>query len=319
MPQPTSTSAHIDGPLSNLSVATLQDAAGFIASKVFPIVPVDKQSDKYFVYPKNDWQRIEMQRRAAGTESAGSGYTLSTDSYLCEKYALHKDIDDDLRANADDPLDVDREATDWLTQQSLLKLERQFASDFFTTGVWATDKVGTTDFTKWSDYSASNPVKDIRAGKRAVTLATGLKPNTLVINYDVRDCLIDHPDILGRKVPTSSDVPDEAFLASVLGVERVLVGETIYATNKENGTAATSFQFGKNALLTYTAPSPGLRTQSAAYTFAWKGVSGGLGLTAGVKRFRLEQIESDRVEINMAWDNKVIDSALGYFFSAAVA
>ena len=195
MPQPTSTAAHIDGPLSNLSVATLQDTNGFIASKVFPIVPVDKQSNKYFVYPKNDWQRIEMQRRASGTESAGSGYKLSTDSYLCEKYALHKDIDDDLRANADDPLDVDREATDWLTQQSLLKLERQFASDFFTTGVWTTDKTGGTDFTKWSDYSASNRSRTFaRASVRSP--GNGLKPNTLVINYDVRDALIvpKHPE-----------------------------------------------------------------------------------------------------------------------------
>lgn len=319
MPQPTHTSAHIDAPLSNLSVATMQDAEGFIATKVFPVIPVDKQSDKYFVYPKNDWQRPEMQVRAPGSESAGGGYTLSSDSYLCEKYALHKDIDDDLRANADDPLDVDRDATDWLTQQALLKLERTFATDFFTTSVWNTDVTGGTDFTKWSDYSASNPVKDIRTGKRSVKLATGLSANTLVINYDVRDALIDHPDILGRRTPTSAEVPDEQFLASILGVDRVLVGETVYATNKENGTAVTSFQFGKHALLLHVAPNPGLRTQSAAYTFAWKGVSGGLGLTNGVKRFRMEQIESDRVEINMAWDNKVIDNDCGYFFSGAVA
>jgi hypothetical protein len=185
--------------------------------------------------------------------------------------------------------------------------------------VWGTDVVGGTDFTVWSDYSVSNPVKDVRAGKRAVQLATGMKPNTLVINYDVRDMLIDHPDILGRRIPTSAEVPDEQFLANILGVDRVLVGETIYATNKENGTAATSFQFGTNALLTYVAPSPGLRVQSAAYTFAWKGVSGGLGLTAGIKKFRQEQLESDRVEINMAWDNKVIDADCGYFFSGAVA
>ena len=33
----------------------------------------------------------------------------------------------------------------------------------------------------------------------------------------------------------------------------------------------------------------------------------------------MEQIESDRVEINMAWDNKVIDNDCGYFFSGAVS
>jgi hypothetical protein len=42
-------------------------------------------------------------------------------------------------------------------------------------------------------------------------------------------------------------------------------------------------------------------------------------LTAGIKKFRQEQLESDRVEVNMAWDNKVIDADCGYFFSGAVA
>lgn len=319
MPQPTASSVHINAPLTNLSVATLQEPSQFVASQVFPIVPVAKKSDKYFTYTKNDWMRDQMQRRAAGTESAGGGYTISSDSYLCENFALHKDIDDDTRANADDPIDVDREATEWLTQMALQKLERQFATDYFTTSVWATDVTGGSSFTRWSDYSASNPVKDIRTGKRAITLATGKPANTLVINYDVRDALIDHPDILGRRTPTSAEVPDEQFLAAIFGVKRVLVGEAVYATNQENETAATSFQFGKHALLLHVADNPGLRTQSAGYTFAWTGVSAGLGETAAISKFRIPQIKSDRVEIEMSFDNKVIDTGCGYFFSSAVA
>ena len=42
MAQLTSGAVHIDAPLTNLTVAFVQDATGFIADKVFPRVPVDK-------------------------------------------------------------------------------------------------------------------------------------------------------------------------------------------------------------------------------------------------------------------------------------
>ena len=80
MAQPSINQVHIDAILTNISVAYMQKSENFIADKVFPVVPVDKKSDKYFTYTKNDWFRDEAQRRADATESAGSGYSLSTAS-----------------------------------------------------------------------------------------------------------------------------------------------------------------------------------------------------------------------------------------------
>ena len=65
---------HIDRALTNMSVAYMQDADVFIAGKVFPIIPVQKQSDLYFIYEKEDFFRDEAAERAAGTESAGGDY-----------------------------------------------------------------------------------------------------------------------------------------------------------------------------------------------------------------------------------------------------
>ena len=45
--------------------------------------------------------RDAAELRADGTESAGTGYGLSTDSYSALAYALHKDIGDQVRANSD--------------------------------------------------------------------------------------------------------------------------------------------------------------------------------------------------------------------------
>jgi hypothetical protein len=58
----------------------VQDARNFVAARVFPNIPVQKRSDSYFKYNQGDFLRAEMQKRAPGTESVGSGYRLTTDT-----------------------------------------------------------------------------------------------------------------------------------------------------------------------------------------------------------------------------------------------
>lgn len=319
MPQPTLTQGHVDAILTNISVAYMQRQENFIASKVFPIISVDKKSDKYFVYRKNDWFRDEAQRRADATESAGSGYNLDTDSYSADVWAFHKDVGDQTLANADAPLNPLREAAEFVTHRLLLRMENQFVSDYFTTGVWGTDAVGGSNFTQWSTYASSDPIGDIEEAKSDILSTTGFEANTLVLGYDVFRQLRHHPDLVDRIKYTSSNNITADMMARMFEVDRVLIAKAVKATNNEGATGAYSFTFGKNALLTHVAPSPGLLTPSAGYIFSWNGVSGGIGTTIGTSQFRMEHLKSERIEAEMAFDNKVVASDLGYFFSAAVA
>ena len=325
MPQPTQSQVHVDAILTNISVAYMQRAENFIADKVFPVVPVDKQSDKYFVYTKNDWLRDEAQVRADGTESVGSGYNITTDNYYADVYAIHKDIGDQTRANADAPINVDREAAEFVTHRLLTRREIQFNTDFMTTGVWANDVAGvasspsTGQTLQWDDYTNSDPIEDIEEGKADILSVTGLEANTLVHGYDVFRSLKNHPDLVDRIKYTSSQTITEDMLARMFDIDRVLVSKSVKATNKEGATGAYSFTTGNSALLCHVAPSPGILTPSAGYTFTWTGVSQGLGATIGTSSFRMESLRATRVEAELAFDNKVIGSDLGYFFNACVA
>jgi len=316
MPQPTQNAVHVDAILTNISVAYMQKQENFIASRVFPIVPVSKQSDKFFTYTKNDWFRDEAQRRADATESAGGGYGLSTDTYQADVYAFHKDIGDQTRANADAPINVDREATEFVTSRIALKMETQFVSSFFGTGVWGTDS---TPSNLWSDYTSSDPLNDVETGKRAILATTGFEPNTLVLGYDVFKSLKNHPDLVDRIKYTSAQTLTADLMGSLFDIPRVFVAKAVKATNNEGGTAAYDFTHGKNALLCYSAPSAGLLQPSAGYIMSWTGVSQGLGATIGTSRIRMDQFKADRVEAEVAFDMKVIGSDLGYFFSSVVA
>lgn len=316
MAQPTANDVHIDAILTNISVAYIQDQNAFVASKVFPTIPVEKQSDKYFIYTKGDWFRDEAQLRAPATESAGSGYNLTTATYNTQVYAFHKDVDDQVRANADNPLNPDRDATSFITQRMLLRQEIQWASEFFTTSVWATDLTPTN---LWNDYTASDPIGDVETGKATILTSTGFLPNTMVMGYDVFRQLRNHPDIVDRVKYTSAENVTEDILARFFGVDRILVARAVKNTALEGAATSMSSIVGKNAALYYVAPTAGILTPTAGYQFMWRGVSDGIGANIGVSRFRMPELRADRIEAQMAWDNKVIASDLGYFFSACVA
>lgn len=315
MPQPTQSQVHVDAILTNMSVAYMQDAESFVASKVFPTVNVAKQSDKYFTYTQADFYRDQAVVRADGTESAGSGYGLSTDTYSSAVYALHKDIGDQVRANSDSPLDPDMDATRFLTHQMLIRQERDWAGTHFTTGVWGTDA---TPSTLWS-ASGSTPISDIEAAKNTILNNTGYLANTLVLSYKAYSILKNHADVVDRYKYTSAESISPDLMARLFEVDRIFVMKGVYNSAAEGATASYGQIGDKDALLCYVAPQAGLMTASAGYNFVWTGVGGGLGTSTAVSRFRMDHLRSDRLEIESAWDFKVVSSPLGYFFSNPVA
>jgi hypothetical protein len=103
-----------------------------------------------------------------------------------------------------------------------------------------------------------------------------------------------------------------------MGIGRILVMKAIYNSAAEGATATHGFIGGKNALLCYAAPTPGLMTPSAGYTFSWTGFLGASPNGTRVKKFRIDHRNTDRVELDMAFDQKLISADLGYFFNGIV-
>lgn len=326
--QPTPGDVHVNTPLSNISVAYFQSADAFIADKVFPNIPVEKQSNTYYVYDRASFNRDEMRERAPGTESDGGGYNVSPDGlYYCRKYSYHKDIPDEVRANADAALNPDREAALFLANKAAIKKEKLFVNTFFKTGVWTTNFTGVASGASgnqriyWSD-AASDPIAEIKAAKREQQRLTGWKPNTLVLGAPVYDALTENPDIVDRiKYGQTAGAPAMAnreTLAKLFEVDRILVAEAVENTAAEGAALSQAFIAGKHALLCYVTPAPGLMTPTAGYTFSWTGLYGASNMGTRVKSFRMENLESDRVEIDMCTDLRVVGPDMGTFWSGIV-
>lgn len=333
MAQPTAGDVHVDAILSNITIAEMQSASEFVAPQIFPILDVAKQSDKYYKYTRADWYREEAQLRAPGTESAGGKYGFSTDSYYCDVFAVHKDIDAQIRANADDVLDLDREAAEWVGMQLMMKLESLFVSTYFTTGVWSgtttgNDQTGVAgapgadQFRQWNDVS-STPIEDVAGWIDEMQEQTGKKPNILVVGPKVATALKQHPDVIDRIKHVGIGKGSLEVIGDLMGV-RILEARATRNTAKEGGTDAYSFYFGRNALLAYSEPNPGRMKSSAGYIFGWTGYTGtggvrGIGSGVRTSKFPVPLIKADRVEAEMAVDMKVVAPDLGIFLSSAVA
>jgi len=317
--QPSPSDVHIDAALTNISVAYVQNSANFVADRVFPVVPVEHQTNKYFLWDRANFYRNSMEKRAPSTESAGGGMALSTDSYSCDVWALHKDIDNQTRANSDPAVDPDIAASEFLSQQNLINRDIQWATNYFGTGIWTTDVVGGTDFTAWDDYS-SDPEKDVDTGKLTMLQNTGYMPNTLVVGYKVHQALKRHPLIKDRYKHVSSESITEEMIARFFEIENYVVAKATKATANEGAASQTyALILGTNALLCYANPSPGLMVPSAGYTFVWSRLTGLNNMGVTIASWWIQNIKADRLEIEASWTFKKVAADLGYFFSAATS
>jgi len=328
MSQPTAGDVHVNRPLTNISIATIQSATNFVASQVFPIVPVEKQSDAYYSYDNAFWNTDEMEVRAPAAESAGSGYEVdATQTYFAKVWAIHKDIPDQVRANADPQINLDSDATKYVTLKALIRREKQFATTFLGSSIWSYERTGvssspgTGEVLQWND-AASTPIEDVWNAKEAILERTGFEPNKLVLGYSVYKALVNHPDFVDRvKYGQTTGVAmiDTSELAQLFKVEQVLVMRAISNTAKESAAASHSFIGGKKALLCYAAPAPSLMMPSAGYIFSWTGYLGAGPDGNRIKRMRIDLRSCDRIEIEMAFDMKKISADLGAFWNNIVA
>jgi hypothetical protein len=207
-----------------------------------------------------------------------------------------------------------------VTRGLLLRREKDWASKYFTTGIWTGSSTGTdiTPGTKW-DVTPSTPISDLRAQMTAMKSKTGFRPNKLILGEEVWAILQDNADFLDRIAVTQRKIVNIDLLASVLGIDEVLIGGGVENVAQEGAVADLSFIFGKSALLTYAAPRPSLMLPSAGYTFSWTGYTGAGAEGLRMSRFRIDLIRSDRIEAEMAYDQKLVATDLGVFFDGVIS
>lgn len=270
--------------LDNVSIAAFQDASEFVAPTVFPTVPVNDESFKYYSFTMDSIAQDKAKLRAPGTEAEEGVWDVTELAGLCQQWGYKEKLPEELVKSAGLAANLEVACAKSVAEVGLINAERRFATGYFTTGKWARDMAGAgtnvanTSYVYWSN-SASTPIDDVQTEALLMKLAGKRKPNTLVLGALVKKTLVNHPQIVGRlnngQTPGGAAQATLADLAKLFEVDRVIVSTGVYNSAKESAAASNAFICdSKSALLMYVAPTPAVMTPSAGYRFAWQSIAG---------------------------------------------
>jgi hypothetical protein len=315
---------HVDRWLTNLSLAYWQDSRDFVSDKVFPVISVTKQSDKYIIYDRGSFWRDQMAPRPLGGRADVADWSKTEGQYLCVERALAHMIDDRQRANTDQPLNPDRAGMQLLTHAAAINNDNRWGTEYFAPSIWTTDLEGAADagFTQIADTSTGSPIELIDQYKEVVKELTTLTPNTVVVGAKVHRILRNHTKLKEVFKYTQTAILDEDLIARTFGIDNYYVTRSVVNAAREGQADDIAFAHDTlDVLMCYAAPSPGLETPSAGYSFAWTGLLPGATNAFGgvVMRGREDFAHSDILEIRTANDIKLVSADLGVFFNTFVA
>jgi hypothetical protein len=290
---------HIDVVLTQISVAWPNE--GLVGQVLFPSVPVQKQSNKYYIFQgREGWYPALDDARAPGAEANEiPGLTVSTGSYYAQEHALQIAVTDEERENADSPLSPDVDGAEMLASRVSLGKEYRIYNLVATAANYNSaltvslgDAISGSYGPHWDGLTNAGaatatvptPIKDIRTAMRALHRVSFLNANLAIIPYLVMSALEDSQDLINRIQYVERAVLTPDLVASLLSLNSVVVPGFGIATNNPGQTLALSYLWNKEVLLAYNPPRPGLKVPAYGYQFTWgfsRGGAGGLGLGSG--------------------------------------
>ncbi|MGH7411756.1 MAG: hypothetical protein ACREJ6_11950 [Candidatus Methylomirabilis sp.] len=308
---------HIDQPLSNLLIGYRPQ--GMAVDRIFPPVPVGKQSDAYFEFDQSEVWRIPDTTRAPGTPAKQVFPKVSSATYFARNYALGTMITIEDRTNADAVLNLRESQSMMLADLLIMDWELRVAQ--LVTNSTNVSTVLTVKSGGWSNYETSGAFVDIDAAIRAVRAGTGYIPNKIAIGWEAWNALKNNKFIRERIFPAagggaSPGVATENQIAALFGFDQLVVSGVMRNTAAQNLPISLSDVWGPHALVYYAPDRASLQSPSYAYTFRWN--------VPGIPSLAVEDLGYDRqrkadmLDVSLYQDEKITGKNFGVWVSSVM-
>jgi len=308
---PVGRGAHLDAPLTNVAIKAFQSRAEFIAQKIFPVVPVGKQSDKYYVIDKQNFLSVPDTLRAPKTSPKRIEFQVSSNSYFCDNYALAGENAKEDLANADNAIML-RENTVELVMDTLLRDFEVRVANTVTSGTNLGSYVSLTGTAKWSDSVNSDPISDVTTAHAFIRQNTGLKANTMVIDEDTLHVIDRHPILMDMYKYTSGGRVSFEEIKKAFKVDNMFIGQGIKENALENATSSITNIWGNNVILCRVVPGVSRQTQTFGLSFRWTPA----GMPAPMVARRYNDPDPGKgievVDVSYYQDEKIVATDLAY-------
>lgn len=298
--------------LAGLFKKFMRDEAGFVAEAIAPTFDSALQSADYYVFDKDNWLLVPTNiQRAPGAVHKRVTVQVSGDNYFCRNYGLAMPVPDEVRARYRSALDADAAAVKRIAD--IIKVNRELR--VFTKVTDTTVVPSASPGVKW-DQVGCNPKEDVDAGKEAIRLGTGLRPNTMVLSETVRLVLENNAEI--RKAfqlaINGRITPD--MLRAYFNIDKIIVAGTILATTAEGQAITAADIWGEQVLLAHVEPGQDLMLPNLARSFNWTEVG---SIDASVETWRDSDAKSDIHQADHATDEKIVCAPAGFVLTDTLA
>lgn len=249
MSQMTIAQARVIDPVLT-SAAQGYKNAEFVGTKLFPRVPVSQRGGKVITFGREDF-RLYATGRTPGTNTKRVQFGYAGSAFALEQHALEGVVPFELMEEANAVPSIDLGSGAVRKTQNIIGLRLEYAQATLATtaaNYGADNKKTLSGTSQWSDYANSDPIKDVQTGISAVRAKIGKRPNVVAMGAAVFDVVKYHPKVIDRIKYTGRDNATPELLASLFGVEEVVVGDAVY----EDASGALVDVWGKNVVIAYT-------------------------------------------------------------------
>lgn len=308
---PLVSNIHIDQALTQISQAVTNDS--LIADKVWPLVNVKKDTDKYFIY-NQDNLRLDDDEWASKTKANEVDWDVTTGAYAVQRRALQQLVEDDEKQNADSPIDVMADTTSMLTEKLSLRREKRLADTLSTLANFdatAQPTLGAGD--QWSNFASatSDPNEDVATARSEIYGKIFRQPNLMILPYEVYEKVREHPKVTDRIKYTQMAVVTAGLLGSLWDIDNVVIAGGGENTAAEGQTPSLSYVWGKKCWLGYVTPRPSLRSPSWGYHIASQKQT--------VERWRDDERKGDVIRVSQKESPTLVTKSAGYIIQDVIA
>jgi len=246
---------------------------GFIGHRVMPILPRNTANGKFPRVAIAEYlQALRTTRNPDGTYPR-SKREFTDDTYDTKEYGLEAILDDRTVSRYNDLIDAEVFEGEVIENALLTEYERAVAALMFNATTFSGKTAAAT--TAWSTIATAVPVTDVNNAISAVRLASGVKPNAVILNdVEFRNAIrcaqvIDNLKYQGFQDARPGEISKQA-LAISLNVDEVIVADSLYNT-KEPGLAAVLADTWPNdfVLVARVAKSKNPLERCVGRTFMW--------------------------------------------------
>lgn len=294
----------------------MANQSGFVGLQIFPVVEVAEQSANIGRIPIEQLLQTQDTSRASGGTYREGNFTFDDFSYNTSDHGWVERVDERnkriYRRYFDAEVVAAKRARNIVLQNHEIRVVT--AATNIATYTNAPAAVA------WTSPATATPVTDVLTRLKAVRAASGMTPNTVVMDFDAFLAAIETAQVIDRLKYAGYDDPKdvgEEALAKIFKVRRVIVSGGQKNTAAEGGLNLNPCWPKATVAVGYVATSNDVAEPSVGRTFHWAEDGSNIGTI--LESYWDEDSRSNKIRARMETGEKVMYQECWQLITGAVA